>query len=149
MRIACQPMARLRSWLAKVLSARSAQQGDVTTKFELYAKLGIPEVLLVDPSGRWLSQRLLRIQFQASGGHHNDQDADGGVTSELGFRLILDADGQLRVLDAVTGYRYRRPEEAEEEAHCAGWLAGSANSVRPELQSESPAAQGFKRLGES
>ena len=88
----------------------------MTIKFDLYAKLGIPEYLLVDPSGCWLSQRLLRIRFQPNGSFQIDQDGDGGVTSELGFRLVLEGDGQLRVLDTVSGVGYRRPEEAEEMA---------------------------------
>ena len=38
------------------------------------------------------------------------------MTSTLGFRLIIDNDGELRVLNAGTGQRYVRPFEAEREA---------------------------------
>ena len=41
-------------------------------------------------------------------------DDQGGVTSELGFRLVIDDDGQLAVVDIESGKRYLRPDEAEE-----------------------------------
>jgi hypothetical protein len=43
------------------------------------------------------------------------QDEDGGVTSQLGFRIILEDDDMVRVLDATTGERYLRPLEAQHE----------------------------------
>jgi hypothetical protein len=46
----------------------------------------------------------------------DEQDADGGVTSKLGFRFIIDADGRLRVTDSLTGGPYPRPDEAQAEA---------------------------------
>ncbi len=30
----------------------------------------------------------------------DEQDADGGITSRLGFRVVIENDGQLRVIDA-------------------------------------------------
>src|SRR5205807_6178580 len=47
---------------------------------------------------------------------HRLRDADGGVTSQLGFRVVIEADGLPRVLDAATGRRYPRPQEADLEA---------------------------------
>lgn len=120
--------------VGEVLSARSAAQGDLTSKFEMYAQLGIPEYLVVDPSGQWLAQRLLRIRFSGDGTHQLDQDADGGLTSALGFRLILDTDGQLRVVDAVTGFPYRRPEEAEEEARSRNDLEAQLQAMKQQVQ---------------
>jgi hypothetical protein len=43
-------------------------------------------------------------------------DADGGITSRLGFRLLIDRDGDLRVLNRATGKPYARPDEAQVEA---------------------------------
>jgi hypothetical protein len=48
------------------------------------------------------------------------KDADGGVTSKLGFRLIIEHDSQVRALDVATGKRYVRPREAQTEATRAG-----------------------------
>jgi hypothetical protein len=98
---------------AEILSERSAQQKDLGEKMTLYARLGVAEYILVDMTGRFLPQRLLLKRLQADGTWKDEQDPDGGVTSRLGFRLILDADGRLRVLDAATGKRYVRPDEAE------------------------------------
>jgi Uma2 family endonuclease len=97
----------------EVLSFRTFQQGDLTYKPELYARLGISEYLLVDVTGRYLPQKLLLKRRQVDGSWLDQRDADGGITSTLGFRFIIDDDGQLRVLDLATAYRYARPDEAE------------------------------------
>jgi hypothetical protein len=38
------------------------------------------------------------------------------VTSQLGFRLVVDADGLLRVIDTATGRRLLRPREGVDRA---------------------------------
>jgi Uma2 family endonuclease len=97
----------------EVLSERSHEQRDLNEKVTLYAKLGVAEYILVDVTGLYLPQRLLLKRLQPDRTWKDEQDPDGGVTSQLGFRLIIDTDGQLRVLDATTGRRYVRPLEAE------------------------------------
>jgi Uma2 family endonuclease len=98
----------------EVLSFRTYQEGDLTSKPALYASLGIQEYVLVDVTGELLPRRRLLLRLQPDGSWREEQDPDGGVTSRLGFRLILDSDGQVRVLDARTGKRYARPGEAQE-----------------------------------
>jgi Uma2 family endonuclease len=99
--------------VAEVLSARTYQQGDLTSKPILYARLGIQEYVLVDVTGKLLRDRLVLLRRRARGSWSEQRDADGGVTSRLGFRVILDRDGQVRVGDARTGKIYARPEEAQ------------------------------------
>jgi len=101
---------------SEVLSERTAQQGDLGRKLRVYAMLGIPEYVLVDGTGRWLPERLLLKRLLPDRTWLNEQDADGGVTSQLGFRLLWDSDGFLRVLNAATGRPYARPDEADQEA---------------------------------
>lgn len=101
------------SSVGEVLSFRTYHQGDLTTKPVLYAELGISEYLVVDVTGQMLAQRLLVLRRQPNGRWLDDQDADGGITSHLGFRLIIETDGMVRVLDAKTGKRYARPREAQ------------------------------------
>src|SRR5437762_2103359 len=100
----------------EILSERSAQQRDKTDKVGLYAKLGVAEYVLVDVTGRYLPQRLLLKRLLPTGSWKDEQDADGGVTSQLGFRLILNADGRLLVTNVATTRAYIRPDEAEKEA---------------------------------
>jgi Uma2 family endonuclease len=100
----------------EVLSRRSAKQGDLRKKPELYALLGIGEYLLIDPAGKWLAERLLLRRLGSNRKWRDEQDADGGITSRLGYRLIWDSDGQLRLIDAATGKRFARPDEAQAEA---------------------------------
>src|SRR5262249_49481087 len=97
----------------EVLSFRTYQQGDLTNKPILYAGLGIPEYLLVDLTGDLLPDRLVMLRRRAKGTWAEQRDADGGITSQLGFRVVLENDGQVRVYDARTGKPYARPEEAQ------------------------------------
>ncbi len=103
-------------FVAEVLSFRTWQQGDLNFKPILYGDLGIEEYALVDPTGDMLPERLLLLRRQSSGQWLDSQDADGGITSQLGFRIVIEADGQVRVLDARTGKRYIRPREAQATA---------------------------------
>jgi Uma2 family endonuclease len=101
---------------AEILSERSAQQRDLGDKMTVYALLGVAEYILIDLTGRFLPQRLLLKRLQPDGTYQDVQDPDGGVSSRLGFRLVIDTDGKLRVLDTASGRRYIRPDEAETEA---------------------------------
>ncbi|MCI0460413.1 MAG: Uma2 family endonuclease [Gemmataceae bacterium] len=107
--------------VAEVLSRRTYQQGDLTEKPVLYAALAVEEYILVDVTGEMLPEKLILLRRQANGSWADEQDEDGGVTSRLGFRLLVEADGQLRVLDAQSGKRYARPGEAQAAAD--GWAA--------------------------
>jgi Uma2 family endonuclease len=98
---------------AEVLSPRTYREGDLTGKPLTYGEIGIDEYVLVDVTGQLLEQRLLLLRRQRNGGWRDQQDADGGVTSQLGFRVTLDDDGQIRVMDARTGKRYARPDQAQ------------------------------------
>ena len=101
---------------AEVLSERSYQQQDFYNKPRIYADLEVPEYILVDVTGEFLPEKLLLKRLRGGRGWKDERDTDGGVTSRLGFRLVIDRDGQLRVIDAQTGYRYVRPDEAQAEA---------------------------------
>jgi Uma2 family endonuclease len=98
----------------EVLSQRSAQQRDLREKMVLCAKLGIAEYILVDITGRFLPEKIVLKRLRANGSYKDQRDADGGLTSKLGFRITMEADGQIRVANAVSGHAYIRPFEAEE-----------------------------------
>lgn len=100
----------------EVLSRRSFQQQDLSNKPVIYADLGVAEYILVDTSGEFLPQRLLMKRLVDAQAWRDEQDPDGGITSLLGFRVIFDTDGELRVVDRATGRRYLRPDEAETAA---------------------------------
>lgn len=100
----------------EVLSRRSFQQEDLTKKPIIHASLGIAEYILVDVSGEFLSQRLLVKRLRSDRTWSDEQDSDGGVTSRLGFRVIIDSDGGARIVDAATGKPYVRPDEAQRTA---------------------------------
>ena len=116
--------------VGEVLSRRTFQQGDLTEKPLLYAALNIEEYILVDLTGEILPEKLLLLERQADGRWTDKRDKDGGVTSRLGFRLLIEADGQLRVLDAHSEKPYARPGEAQ--AAVDGW----ANEVKARRKAE-------------
>jgi Uma2 family endonuclease len=115
----------------EILSERSAQQRDQEEKVVLYAQLGVAEYILVDVTGQFLPQRLLLKRLQPDQTWRDEQDPDGGVTSQLGFRLLIEPDGQLRVMNALTGERYVRPFEAQEESR-----ARQAEAAAREVEAE-------------
>jgi Uma2 family endonuclease len=96
----------------EILSKRTAQQRDLDEKMILYAKLRVREYVLIDVTGDFLPQRLLLKRLQPDGTWVDEQDADGGVTSALGFRLLIDAGDRLQVIDTATGEPYPVPWEA-------------------------------------
>lgn len=100
--------------VSEVLSEETAKERDLDEKVYLYAMIGVQEYILVDEFGQFLPQRLLLKRLQPDRTWKDKQDADDGVTSELGFRLIWDDDGQLRVVNAATGEKYVRPGEAHQ-----------------------------------
>lgn len=98
---------------AEVMSARTAKKRDLLDKAALYAALRVKEYVLIDTTGQFLRHRLLLKRLQRNGSWKDETDPDGGITSKLGFRLVVEADGQLRLLDAKTRRHYVRPDEAE------------------------------------
>lgn len=101
--------------VVEVLSESSAGQRDQVDKSQLYALLGISEYILIDVSGTYLPERLVLNRLRPDGTWQELQDEDGGITSQLGFRLIIASDGRLGVVDVATGEQYVRPNEAQVE----------------------------------
>jgi hypothetical protein len=119
--------------VGEVLSERTAQQGDLKEKLRIYAQLGIREYILMDLTGEHLPERLLLKRLRRNRTWKNEQDPDGGVTSNFGFRMIIDADGRLRLIDAATGMRYPRPDEAQAEADARRQAEERVRALEEEL----------------
>jgi len=100
----------------EVLSPRTAQQRDLGDKADIYTRLNVAEYILVDPNHLYLERTLQHRKLQSNQAWLELCDPDGGVTSDLGFRIVIDDDGRLRVTDAATGHKYARPKEAEQIA---------------------------------
>lgn len=103
----------------EVLSESTAEERDLDLKLTLYALLGISEYVLLDASGQFLPQRLLLKRLQRNGTYRDIQDADGGVTSRLGVRILLDDRGLPTVVDTVTGQAYLRTTDAQSRFNVA------------------------------
>lgn len=103
----------------EVLSERSYEQSDLDEKITLYARLGIPEHILIDVPGEMLPERLLLKRLCEDGTYADEQDADGGVTSRYGFRLVLGQGGRLQVVNSKTRKAYVPPHEAQARVESA------------------------------
>jgi hypothetical protein len=97
----------------EILSERSGQQRDLTDKPVIYGQLAVAEYILADVTGEHLPERLLLMRRRRNGTWKHESDRDGGVTSRLGFRIVIEPDQRFRVMHASTGHRYLRPDEAE------------------------------------
>lgn len=123
----------------EVLSPRTFQESDLTNKPILYARIGVQEYILVDVSGELLPGKLLLLRRQPDGTWLEMRDAGGGVTSQLGFRLMIDAEGQLRVIDIRSGKPYPRPQDALaaiEQAHAEAQARHQAEERVKALEEE-------------
>jgi Uma2 family endonuclease len=103
----------------EILSRRSFQQQDLTNKPAIYGRLGVAEYILVDTTGEFLPERVLLKRWVDRDTWDDEQDPDGGVTSRLGFRVMVEEDGRARVIDLAGGRRYLRPDEAEAAVQAA------------------------------
>jgi Uma2 family endonuclease len=102
--------------VAEVLSPETARRRDLKKKVDIYGGLAVAEYLLADPTRRYLPERLLLKRLLPDNSWQDVCDPDGGLTSQLGFRVVLDGDQHLRVLNLATGKRYFLPDEAQELA---------------------------------
>ena len=78
--------------------------------------------------------KLLELRkLQTNGKWSVKRDSDGGVTSNLGFRIRRMADGQVRLFDVHTGNSYPRPDEAADEAEARQDAEQRANIAEAEV----------------
>jgi Uma2 family endonuclease len=113
----------------EVLSEETFETRDLKDKLVLYRKLGIPEYVIVDLTGRFLPQKLELRRLQANGQWKNFKDAAGGVSSQLGFRLYIDETDPfgLHIVDTATGEQVIRPHELVEQLRQADEQVQQAN----------------------
>lgn len=100
----------------EVLSKRTYQQQDLAKKMEVYRRKGVAEYIVVDVTHRFLKEGIQLRRRRRNGTWMVLRDEDGGITSNLGFRIRIMADGAVRVFNSATERGYPRPEEAESEA---------------------------------
>jgi Uma2 family endonuclease len=133
------------------LSERTAEERDLKDKPTLFAFMGVHEYILIDPIGEFLPEKLLLKRLQPDGTWKDERDADGGVTSVLGFRIVVEADGLLRVLDVQSGRKYLRPNEGEAEARArrqAEAFAQAEAEARRQAESQAQAEAERRRQAE-
>jgi Uma2 family endonuclease len=122
------------------VTSKTTQREDQLVKMGIYARLGVGEYYLYDPTADYLDPPLLGYQ-QAGGGFvpmqpQNQELVLGGlafpsepgeppeyVSPLLGLRLALDEDNVLRFYEVENGHRLLTDEEARQEAEVQAQLA--------------------------
>jgi Uma2 family endonuclease len=132
----------------EILSRRSFQQQDLTNKPDIYGALGVAEYILIDPTGDFLPERVLLKRWVDEETWDDEQDPDGGVTSRLGFRIVIEEDDRPRVIDLATGRRYLRPDEAHAALAEAQAARTTAEAARTAAESAAKAEADARRQAE-
>jgi Uma2 family endonuclease len=95
------------------VTSRSTRREDETVKPAVYARLGVREYFLYDPSGEYLRPPLRGFRLEQGRYRHIEPDERGWLAcARLDITLCLE-NGDLVLLDARTGQR--QPTEAEAE----------------------------------
>lgn len=98
------------------VTSSSTRWNDLEQKPELYARLGIQELFLYDPTAEYLEPSLQGHRLEGDGYTPITSDAEGALVSEqLGIRLLL-AEGDLVMRDQQTNEIIKSAAEAAEAA---------------------------------
>lgn len=98
------------------ITSLSTRGEDEELKPEIYARIGVQELFLFDPTGDYLDPPLQGYRLGGKRMRRILPDKTGGLISrELGLRLCVE-DGQLVLYDAHTGERLLTEAEAERQA---------------------------------
>lgn len=96
------------------VTSRRTRRDDRQTKPHIYEQIGIPEVVLYDPTRDYLNPPLQMFRMENGAYQRLRPDGDGGIDShELGVRLTLDSEGSLVMHDLNSGERLLTEAEAE------------------------------------
>jgi Uma2 family endonuclease len=97
------------------ITSEGSRREDLEKK-DVYARIGVEEYFLTDPLGEYLKPPLQGFRLEGSKYRPIRPDADGSLLSEAtGLRLTRDAEGKVRLSDAVTGEWLLRPDELADE----------------------------------
>ena len=92
-------------------TSRKTKRKDMVTKPELYARLGVKEYFMFDPTQEYLDPPLQGYRLESEQYVAISADADGALSSsELGLRFKLEH-GQLEFYDPATNERLLTAEE--------------------------------------
>lgn len=89
-------------FVIKVTSS-STRREDVSTKKDLYERLGVSEYFLFDPTGDHLNPRLQGYRLEKGRYVRLAQEADGSLLSQITDLRLRSEDLNLRLIDARTG----------------------------------------------
>lgn len=139
------------------VTSRGTQNEDTSHKPELYARIGVKELFLYDPSGEYLSPPLRGFRLHGTRYRQIEADRAGRLESqELAVQLHLDR-GQLVLTDSRTGGVLLTESEAERQAREAERQAREAAEARAadaetraaeEIQARQAAEEELQRLRE-
>jgi Uma2 family endonuclease len=123
------------------VTSDSTRAEDEREKPEIYARMGVKEMFLFDPTCDYLDPPLQGYRFIRGEPRRIKPDETGALTSkELGIRLRLE-DGRLVIYDVQTGERLLTEAEAERQAKEAERQAKEAERQAKEAERQAAAAE--------
>jgi Uma2 family endonuclease len=127
------------------VTSNSTRREDEHDKPEIYARMGVKELFLFDPTGDYLDPPLQGYRFVRGQRRRIEPDETGALTSkELGIRLRLE-DGCLVMYDVHTGERLLTEAEAERQAKEAERQAREAERQAKEAERQAREAERLAR----
>lgn len=132
------------------VTSKSTQRRDTVTKPRIYARIGVKEYFLYDPTGEYLTPPLRGFRLVGTSYVELKPDeSDALVSRSLGLSLRLEA-GRLVILDRRTGQPLRTKAETEQAAREAEQRARVAAETRAEaeIQARQAAEREVQRLRE-
>jgi Uma2 family endonuclease len=129
------------------VTSRSTRREDTVFKPQAYAKIGVRELFLYDPTGDYLNPPLQGFRLTQNEQVHIQPDDSGALDChELNLRLLLD-EGQLVMSDIQTENPLLTEAEAERAAYEAERAAHEAEkAAREAAESRAQAAEQELRL---
>ncbi|MCY2995453.1 MAG: Uma2 family endonuclease [Planctomycetota bacterium] len=115
-------------------TSKSTRRKDTVDKPELYARLGVNEYFLFDPTQEYLDPPLQGHRLVGGGYVPIEPDVAGGLEShELGLRLVM-VDNRLRFYRLATGeLLLTRVERADRDAERADREVAARQAAEAEL----------------
>jgi len=132
------------------VTSRSTRRADQVYKPQVYAKIGVKELFLYDPTSEYLTPPLQGFQLTAEGPVPVEPDESGILESaQLGIKLRLES-RDLVMYDSQSGRRLLRAEEAaEEQAKAAGERAKTAGKQAKVAEARAKVAEAAEERAEA
>lgn len=137
--------------LAFEIASPEGWRGLLDKKKGLYERLGVEEYVVFDPEGKFIQPRLQGFRLENGRYRSLPLEPGGSLVSRTTGLQILPEEKNLRLIDLVTGERYRWAKESEtraQEAEAAKALAEREAAARRVAEEQAAREATARRVAE-